>query len=433
MPCSFLLAPWGTSGNLSPILTAGRRLRRNGHRVRVIADPAMREDVKAANFEFVSWNRAPIGADADPADMSDMKSWFQRVMFDPLLAYAADIQDEVNRVPTDAVLSLDFLFGVALGAEAAGIPVAMLLPHVSIRPLPGMPPVLSGLKPAETPEDRAAIAASADEWSKFWDGFLPSVNKACARLGLPGLVHVLDLFDRVDRVLLAISRAFDFEADSFPDNLRYVGPLLDEPGWAKPWRAPWHAGSTRPRALIACSTGAQGQGDLVQRVVTAMGSVEIEAVVTTGPNLNVADLRAPKNVHLLPSAPHDTVMKEVSLVVTQGGHGTVCRSLLNGLPMLVLPNGRDQNDNALRVEVKGAGLQLPPTAPEADIAAAVNRLIREPHFRENARRLGDAIRAEIASSSLVEEMETIAAAGHRRKPVVQDRIQRRSLEEADNP
>ncbi|HUC16698.1 MAG TPA: glycosyltransferase [Acetobacteraceae bacterium] len=433
MPYSFLLVSWGSSGNLSPVLTAGRRLRGSGHRVRVMADPMMREEVKGANFEFIAWNRAPIGAEADPANVSDMKAWFQGAMFDPILAYATDIQDEINRVPTDAVLSLDFLFGAVLGAEVDGIPIAMLSPHIFIPPLPGAPPVLSSLKPPKTPEDRAAIAAAAENWTNFWDGFLPSLNSSRARLGLPGLAHVLDIYDRADRVLLAIGRAFDFEADSFPDNLRYVGPLLDEPGWAKPWQAPWQAGSTRPRALIACSTGAQGQGDLVQRVVTATGSVEIEAVVTTGPNLNVADLRAPENVHLLPSAPHDTVMKEVSLVVTQGGHGTVCRSLLNGLPMLVLPNGRDQNDNALRVEVKGAGLQLPPTAPEADIAAAMSRLAREPHFREAARRLGDAIRAEIAASSLVEEMETIAAAGHRRKPIVQDRVQRRSLEEADNP
>jgi UDP:flavonoid glycosyltransferase YjiC (YdhE family) len=433
MPYSFLLAPWGTSGNLSPILTAGRRLRGNGHRVRVIGDPAIREEVKAANFEFVAWNRAPTGAEADPTDISNLQDWFQKTKFDPALAYAADIQDEIKRVPTDAILSLDFLFGVVLGAEAAGVPVAMLSPHISIRPLPGMPPVLSGLKPPKTPEDRAAIAASADNWIKFWDEFLSSLNSSRARLGLPGLTHVVDLYDRADRVLLAISRAFDFEADSFPDNLRYVGPLLDEPGWAKPWQAPWQAGSTRPRVLIACSTGAQGQGDLVQRAINAMGSVEIEAVATTGPNLNMAELRAPKNVHLLPSAPHDTVMKEVSLVVTQGGHGTVCRSLLNGLPMLVLPGGRDQNDNAFRVEIKGVGLQLPPTAPEAEIAAAVNRLIKEPHFCAAARRLGEAIRAEIASSSLVEEMETIAAAGHRRQPVAQDSVQQKSLEEADNP
>jgi hypothetical protein len=34
MSYHFLLASWGTLGNLSPLLTAGRRLRRNGHHIR---------------------------------------------------------------------------------------------------------------------------------------------------------------------------------------------------------------------------------------------------------------------------------------------------------------------------------------------------------------------------------------------------------------
>jgi UDP:flavonoid glycosyltransferase YjiC (YdhE family) len=73
--------------------------------------------------------------------------------------------------------------------------------------------------------------------------------------------------------------------------------------------------------------------------------------------------------------------------------------------------GRDQAANAARVEAKGAGLQLPPTASEAEIAAAVNRLIAEPQFNAAARRLGEAMMADIDRSSLVDEMETIAATG----------------------
>ena len=65
---------------------------------------------------------------------------------------------------------------------------------------------------------------------------------------------------------------------------------------------------------------------------------------------------------LLRSAPHDTVMQEVSLVISQGGHGTVNRALVNGVPLLILPMGRDQGDNAARVASKGAGLRLPPAA-----------------------------------------------------------------------
>jgi UDP:flavonoid glycosyltransferase YjiC (YdhE family) len=114
-------------------------------------------------------------------------------------------------------------------------------------------------------------------------------------------------------------------------------------------------------------------------------------------------------VHLLRSAPHNAVMQEVSLVISQGGHGTVNRALINGCPLLVLPMGRDQGDNAARVEANGAGLRLPATAPESEIASAAARLILEPSCRLAARRLGEAIAADIDGAGLVREMEAIAA------------------------
>ena len=414
MSYHFLLASWGTLGNLSPLLTAGRRLRRNGHHVRVMADPTMRAEVEAAEFEFVTWRRAPIGEAADPADFSDMQDWIRRAIFVPAAAYAADIQDEIGRMPTDAVLSLDILFGAALGAEASDVPFAFLSPHVSLRTLPGMPPATSGLGQPKTPQERAEVDAANAGLAAALNGFLPILNRARADLRLPMLADVMDLFDRADRLLLATSQAFDFQADSLPDNFRYVGPLLDVPSWskslhAKSWQAPWSAQSERPHVLVACSTGAQGQRDLFQRVLDAIGTIDVEALATTGPNLDVADLRAPKNVHVLRGAPHDLVMKDVCLVASQGGHGTVTRSLVNALPQLILPMARDQAANAVRVEAKGAGLRLPPMASRVEIAAAMNRLLTEPQFKEAARRVGDAIKADIDRSSLVDEMETIAA------------------------
>jgi UDP:flavonoid glycosyltransferase YjiC (YdhE family) len=416
MSYHFLLASWGTLGNLSPMLTAARRLHRHGHHVRVMADPAMRSEIEASGFEFVTWRRAPTGVAADPVDVSDMQDFLRRAIFDPAPLYAADIRAEIGRTPTDAVLVLDALFGAALGAEASGVPFALLSPHVSLRPLPGMPPVTSGLGQPRTPEQRVEVDAANARQAETLNAFLPSLNRARADLGLALLADVFDLFDRADRLLLATSQAFDFQADALPDNFRYVGPLLDVPNWSRSlqreaWRAPWSARSSRPRALIACSTGAQGQRDMFQRMIDAMEAVEIDALATAGPNLDVADLRAPKNVHLIWGAPHDLVMKDVSVVISQGGHGTTIRSLINGLPQLILPMGRDQAANAARVEAKGAGLQLPPTAPEADIAAAVNRLIGEPQFKMSARLLGEAIKADVDRSSLVDEMEAIAAAG----------------------
>jgi hypothetical protein len=99
MPYNFLLVSFSTSGNLNPLLTAGRRLRQNGHNVRVLANPAMRDQVDAANFEFVTWHRAPTGSDADPSDFSNPLDWIRGAVFDPAAAYAADTMDEIRRVP----------------------------------------------------------------------------------------------------------------------------------------------------------------------------------------------------------------------------------------------------------------------------------------------------------------------------------------------
>ena len=144
MSYNLLLASFGTSGNLSPLLTAGRKLRSRGHGVRVIADPAVRKEVESAGFDFVTWRRAPTGGAADPSDFSSVGDWLRQAIGDPAPAYAADILDEIRRVPTDALLAIDILFGALFGAEAAAIPYAVLSPHFSLRPLPGLPPCPAG-------------------------------------------------------------------------------------------------------------------------------------------------------------------------------------------------------------------------------------------------------------------------------------------------
>jgi MGT family glycosyltransferase len=345
----------------------------------------------------------PLVPTPNPSNFADIDDWVRRTIFKPALAYATDIQNEIARSPTDAVLSIDVIFGAMLGAEAAGVPVAMR------RPLPGVPPISSGLVQPRTPEERAEVLAANEGMVELLNRFLPDLNEACAELGISGMADGLEIFDRPQRFLLAISKAFDFQADSVPDNFRYVGPLLDQPSWSKPWQAPWPAQREKPCVLVACSTGAQGQRDLVQRIINALGSVKVEAVATAGPNLDIADLQAAPNVRLLHSAPHNAVMKEVSLVITQGGHGTVNRSLIHGVPMLVLPLARDQHANAARVDARGAGLRLDANASEEEIAAAVKRLTEEAHFAAAAQRLGDAIRADIEASSVVSELEAMAA------------------------
>jgi UDP:flavonoid glycosyltransferase YjiC (YdhE family) len=97
------------------------------------------------------------------------------------------------------------------------------------------------------------------------------------------------------------------------------------------------------------------------------------------------------------------------VVVTHGGHGTVLRALAADRPVLVLPHGRDQADNAVRVTTRGAGLSLRRTASPERIAQAVQALLDDPRYRDGAAALGSAIRHEVATSPLLDELEDLPA------------------------
>jgi UDP:flavonoid glycosyltransferase YjiC (YdhE family) len=86
----------------------------------------------------------------------------------------------------------------------------------------------------------------------------------------------------------------------------------------------------------------------------------------------------------------------------------VIKALAAGVPVVAIPLGRDQLDNAARVAHHGAGLRLKPNAGPEAIARAVRRVLDEPSFAAGAQRLADAIAAETAEDRAAAELEALA-------------------------
>ena len=95
-------------------------------------------------------------------------------------------------------------------------------------------------------------------------------------------------------------------------------------------------------------------------------------------------------------------------MITHAGYGTVIRALAWGLPLVCIPMGRDQSDNAARVVARGAGLRLTPKASIPALRQAIRRVLDEPAFREQARGLGRAIAKETRRPLAVEALEELA-------------------------
>lgn len=238
------------------------------------------------------------------------------------------------------------------------------------------------------------------------------LNAARAAYGLALLSRPEEQHDRAAMTLLATSPAFDFPVTRLPSRLRYVGPLLDAPGWAPEWVSPWEAADRRPLVLVALSSTFMDQAGVIQRLLDAMETLPVRAVATLGPGLAGTALRVPANAQVIDGASHDAMMQAASLVVTHCGHGTVMRALAHGRPMLCLPMGRDQNDNAARIAYRGAGIRLAPDAAEDALREAIATLLAEPGYGAAATALGTAIATATPPDALVSALEALVAAPH---------------------
>ena len=157
--------------------------------------------------------------------------------------------------------------------------------------------------------------------------------------------------------------------------------------------------------------------ELLQRAAEALGRLPVRGLVTTGPAVNPAAIRAPANVSVRQWVRHADVLPYCSAVLTHGGHGTVMKALAAGVPVVVAPLGRDQPDNAARVVHAGAGVWVSKKAGVPALRDAIARTLDEPRYRAAARRMAATLAAERNEALVVDELE-LAAQSHsaRRDP-----------------
>ena len=87
-------------------------------------------------------------------------------------------------------------------------------------------------------------------------------------------------------------------------------------------------------------------------------------------------------------APHSVVMPRASVVVHQAGIGTTGQALQSGRPMLIVPYGQDQPDNARRCVELGVGEMLPSQHYWFETALEkLERVLGDPSYAENARKV----------------------------------------------
>jgi UDP:flavonoid glycosyltransferase YjiC (YdhE family) len=260
---SYLFALADGGGTVSPETGAARPLVQRGHRVEVLAEDPMREEVEATGATFRPWTSAVNRPDRRP-EHDPFRDWEIRTplqlfsrMLDGVLAgpapgYAADLTETLRECRPDLVVCSFFAIGAMIGADAAGLPYDVLMPNIYGLPAPGMPPLGLGVRPAMSPiattRDRVVSMLVTRQWNKGLD----RLNNLRESYGLTPIGDFWDQVRQANKVLVLTSSTFDFPA-RLPASVRYVGPFLDDPAWAAdhPWSPP---PGDDPLVLVAMSS-----------------------------------------------------------------------------------------------------------------------------------------------------------------------------------
>jgi len=223
--------------------------------------------------------------------------------------------------------------------------------------------------------------------------------------------NVLDLVAATDRVLALVPPGFDAPV-AVPANTSYVGPITRPgPGTAGARHSADLETLTQPGdpwILLSLSTTLQRQTDALPAMLDAVESLAVRVLLTLGGVIPTDSVRAPANVMVRDFLPHDLILPHMAAVVCHGGLSTITAALAAGVPLICIPQGRDQDLNAARVEACGVGRVVAPGSSAAEIATAVRAVIRDASARESAGRFAEAIAALGAGEQATVEVEQLA-------------------------
>lgn len=427
----FLLAAHPTVGHTNALRTIGRRLLQRGHAV-AFATTVTKAPPRWVPFPDVMRTAAeiPTSLVADGfhlvplqpslwalrhAVLAPMSRGYDELrhavgMFGTtMVSDARTLAAAIDAFGADVVVGDFLLFGAFLAAKLQDRPFAAFFHSALPFPAPGRAPFGSGL-PNDAPRDAdweaaerslASLSALAHE----------KMCGACRRLGVAPPGHeVLERPYSDDLNLLATTRDLEPGLREMPANAHFVGPCLE--GRDEDAGHPVFAALRGPgtRVYVSMGTVFNTNPRIFEAILRGLDRPGVRVVVSAGAAFEALSRRPPtSNAAFFPRVPQLGVLREVDVVVGHGGNNTTMETFAAGKPLVVVPFGGDQLQNARRVESLGAGVAvLPAELGPARIGAAFERALG---CRERAREIGASLVGVDGTGASVRLLEGLGAAG----------------------
>jgi UDP:flavonoid glycosyltransferase YjiC (YdhE family) len=360
----------GGQGHFDPIVPIARAAAARGHEVAVFGEVGQAPAVEAAGFAFIPTGtpteprRYPL-ADPNPAEEDRI---IREVFVEKIARTRTQtLREAAEAWRPDVVICDDVDFGAMLVAEQLGIACAKVVVIVSG----------SFLRPEVIAEP---------------------LNRIRADLGLPP-----------DPELQMLAR--HLVLSPVPD--RFRDPTYPLPPTGRMFRPfSWSDAPRGERPLVYLTLGTifnMESDDLFHRVVAGLAPLPVDVLVTVGRHIDPDELGPqPDHVRVERFIPQAEVMPRCDVVVSHGGSGTVVGALAHGRPMVLIPMGADQPNNAARCLALGIARELHPVTITPDqVRDTVAGMLADHSYRKRATELRDEIAAQATPDDTVSLLESL--------------------------
>lgn len=362
-------------GHTNPTLGVVRALIARGHRVIYYSYDEFREKIEGAGAEFVSCNGHDVQLNLtkeEGAKIGSDLALSTRVLVDTTLSLDGPVCREMERLQPDCIVADSMAVWGKAVAKKLDIPFVCSMTTFAFN------------------RESAKIMPHSLKETLCMLTSMGKVSRQVRRLqdrGYP-VKSVLDLIGCDETVpnVVYTSALFQPCSDSFPPHFAFVGPSI------RP--AETTVEKTREKLVyISMGTVNNEMLPLYRACIDALRDAPWQVIVSVGTGISISELGAlPENIAAYPTVDQIAVLQKADAFLSHCGMNSASEALYFGVPLVMFPQTSEQRGVAARCAQLGAGVFLrKPRA--ADIRAAVETVLQNPSFRENARTVGDSFRA----------------------------------------
>ena len=429
----FLIGVWPFQSHFFPLIAIAHALRARGHEVAFYTGTEAGAVVAGEGFRWFPFKQ--IDDQHLDAMMFTRRSTYaslkQPLQFKVLLRdwllgtlpqQVEDLTTVIAAWQPDIIVSETSMWGPILVLhETHAIPVAVFSTVVGCL-LPGPEAPLGGGMPRPrhwsarlfVPLLKAAGDLLAADFRRI-------ANEQRQRYGLrPLAVSVTEFTGQMPLYLVPSTPVFDYERHDLPPSVHYIGPCL----WNKSHHEPppeWLGQLPHDQPWVHVTEGTMHtQEPLVLRAAAhGLANLPMQVIMTTGGHREPVEMGlgtiAP-NILVERWVAHSDLLPHTDVVVTTGGAGTVMTVLQAGVPLVVVPTEWDKPQNARRVVDAGVGVRLAPRhCTPKRLREAVEHVLQEPAYRQNAQRLRAAFACYDGPTRAAELLEDLHIQSKNRK------------------